>query len=342
MFVLGLPGLAPLLRRELSAISGVRITDNGNDGRADVLLCDVRPGQESKLAGLRGAEDVFVEIGRTLRTEGDKPHWIAGRVCKANRITKGYELWKSARSGGRRGKGGTSYRVVTRVLQERSFRRTELRRALSDAVGKAQPRWRVADPADLEVWALEYSRGKFVAGVRVSRAEMRQHGGREVERSGALRPTVAAAMVGLAGDSYGKLLDPCCGSGTILAEARAAGWAVEGRDIDRSAVRVANANLPGITIRAGDVRALDLPDGSVDACVSNLPFGQQYEVEGDVESWFTDTLAELARVTKSGGRVVLLVPDLPRSARPRELRVVDRYPLRLLGTATTIWRLDRR
>ena len=65
---------------------------------------------------------------------------------------------------------------------------------------------------------VEYQPGKIVAGLRVSDLRMRQHEGRDIERSGALRPTVAAAMVHLAGKPDGILLDPC-GSGTILAEA---------------------------------------------------------------------------------------------------------------------------
>jgi hypothetical protein len=39
---------------------------------------------------------------------------------------------------------------------------------------------------------------------------------------------------------------------------------------------------------------------------------------------------------------VLLVPELPRESRPSVLRLVDRYPLRLLGAPTTIWNLERR
>src|SRR5258708_27735205 len=93
-----------------------------------------------------------------------------------------------------------SCRVIVRVLQERSFLRTDLRRHLSTAVAKQQPLWRFDDPSDLELWVVEYQQGKIIAGFRASDARMRQHDGRAEERSGALRPTVAAAMVRLAGD----------------------------------------------------------------------------------------------------------------------------------------------
>jgi Putative RNA methylase family UPF0020 len=354
MFVLAVPGLGPLVKRELDAIDGVTVTGLGNDGRADVVLCDVVAGREQALLGLRTVEDAFVEVGRTLRAEGDRPAWIARRILRPARLASSVRMWQRqsgsapARSGRqRRGhrSGPTSYRVVARVLQERTWQRTELRRAFGDAIAKAEPSWKPADPADLELWTLEYARGRFVAGVRLTTARMRQHGGRTAERPGALRPTVAAAMVMLAGppDRAGTaLLDPCCGSGTILAEAKTVGWSVEGRDIDPDAVSASRRNVGGAVVAEGDARAVDLPDASVAACVSNLPFGRRYDVQGDPAEWLTAVLAELVRVTRPSGRIVLLAPDVPRSVVPTSLRRRDRHTMRLLGMSTTIWSFERR
>lgn len=82
-----------------------------------------------------------------------------------------------------------------------------------------------------------------------------------------------------------------------------------------------------------------LADGSVAACVSNLPFGRQYDVQGDLRDWMSTVLAELVRVTKPGGRIVLLVPQIP--VAPTESLLRDKYTIRLLGTKTAIWVLDR-
>ncbi len=368
MFVLAAPGLAPLVQRELADLPGVQVDDVGNDGRADVVLCTVDAGREAALLRLRTVDDVFVELGRTFRSEGDKPHWIVRRVLRPGRLEAATGLWRSTNPGpGNRGRGSRgarqrlTYRVVARVLQERTWKRTELRRALDAGVSDAEPSWRADDPAQIEVWTLEYVKGRFVAGLRLTTARMRQHGGRESERPGALRPPLAAAMVALAGappgrrpgrsstsgkpgrgDLSGTLLDPCCGSGTILAEARAVGWEVQGRDIDASAVSASRRNADTPHVQDGDARDLDLPDASVDAVVSNLPFGRQYEVQGDPAVWIADVLAELARVTRPGGRVVLLVPELPKPAVPAALRLRDRHQVRLLGTTSTIWAYDRR
>jgi tRNA G10 N-methylase Trm11 len=196
------------------------------------------------------------------------------------------------------------------------------------------------------VWVLEYRPGRFVTGLRVSDATMRQHGGRRAERPGALRPAVAAAMVRQAGRSdppRGRepLLDPCCGSGSILVEAVRCGWTARGFDIDREAVRVARRNVPDATVDVGDARHVELPDGSVAACVSNLPFGRRYAVEGRPAAWLRHVLTEMARLTRPGGRVVVLAPDVPAAAVPAALRRRSRHRLLLLGQPTAMWCYER-
>jgi tRNA G10 N-methylase Trm11 len=339
LIAFAVPGLAEALAAELRSMPGVEVQDTGRDGRADVVLCTTEAAALRRVMTARLAEDVLVEVGRTLRSEGDQAAWISNRLWRQERVRRALAARaRMTRPAGER----ATFRVIARVLQERSFLRTELRRQLAGAIGRQQPRWRAADPADVEVWVVEYQPGKIVAGLRVSDVRMRQHDGRDTERRGALRPTVAAAMVRLAGQPDGILLDPCCGSGTILAEAGRAGWRAEGGDIDPGAVRAARKNAPDAMLRQGDVRRLEIADGSVRACVSNLPFGRQHTVPQDMHDWLRDALAELARVTRPGGRVVLLAPGIPAGLRPGALRQTGRTPIRLLGTRTTIWAYDRR
>lgn len=331
LFAHGVPGVGPLLSAEVAGRSGCAVTGTGSDGRADVVLFEARVPKDTLT--LRTAEDVFVEVGRTLRADGDNPRWIAERIWRPQRVESALSvLGPSARP---------TFRVVARVLQERSFQRTELRRQLSRLVEKDRPRWKVADPAQLEIWITEYARGKFVAGLRLSDVTMRQRGGRVVERSGALRPSVAAAMVRLASPYAGLLLDPCCGSGTILAEALAVGWQVEGSDIDADAVRTARRNVPAAAVRTADVRRLDHADGTVAAVVSNLPFGRQFGVEGSIDRWQREAVTEMARVTRPAGRLVLLTPTLPDATKLSGLKLLERHRIRLLGTITTLWVLER-
>jgi 23S rRNA G2445 N2-methylase RlmL len=337
MFALAVPGLAPLVRAELEEHDGLHPEDAGFDGRADVVLFGAGRGSRAEALALTTAEDVFVEVGRALRAHGDEPRWIAGRLWGAERMQRALSVWAEL-AGPLRAR--MTFRVIVRMLSERSFRRTELRRALTDEVGRRQPRWRIEDPAALELWAVEYRPGRFVAGLRASDVRMRQHQGRDAERTGALRPTVAAAMVRLAGEPRGRLLDPCCGSGTLLAEAQHRGWRGFGGDIDPTAIRVARRNVPNAQLVVADARAIPFQDGALAACVSNLPFGRQYGVEGPIKAWLHAVTAEVSRVVRPGGRVVLLSPERLADVQPG-LRLLRRVPIRLLGTRTTIWAFER-
>jgi 23S rRNA G2445 N2-methylase RlmL len=329
--------MAPLLADEIADAAWAGACERGFDGRSDVVLFDAESSQRRGALGLRLAEDLFVEIGRASRADGDDPRRIASRIWTPANVERTLSVWSELASGLR---ATMTFRVIARVRHERSFRRTDLRSELVRAIGADRPRWRVEDPARLEVWLVEYSPGQFVAGLRVSDARLRQHDGRELQRAGALRPTLAAAMVRQAGQRPGVLLDPCCGSGTILAEAIAAGWTAQGTDVDADAVQIAAYNVPGAQVQIGDVRRIEVPDGDIDACVSNLPFGRQFEVQGDLAGWLRAALAEMVRVTRSGGRIVVLSPVVPDTG-VRGVRQTYGQQFRLLGTPTRLWCFDR-
>jgi len=309
----------------------------GFDGRSDVVLFEVQRGRREAVSSLRIVEDLFVEVGRALRADGDDPRWIAQRIWRPQRVTRALSIWGETV---RPLASAMSFRVIARVLEERSFRRTDLRRHMERVISDDKTRWRLADPAQIEVWISEYGRGTFVEGIRLTDAQMRQHDGRVEQRRGALRPTVAAAMVSLAGSPEGVLLDPCCGSGTIVQEADRRGFHVRGMDIDVDAVEIARKNT-NARIEVGDARSLDVADEELAACVSNLPFGRQFAVQGDADRWLSAVLAEMARVTRPGGRVVVLVPHIKRELVDARLRLRERFGIQLLGTRTTIWVYDR-
>ena len=337
-FATCVPGLGRMLRRELSVTPGVQTTGTGFDGRTDIVFFAADRDGRAEVLRSRLAEDVFVEVGRADRTGGAGATAVAGRTWQPDDVQRALSVWAAEV---RPLSGAMNYRVIARVLGESRFLRTDLRQAMTAAVGRDRPRWKVADPAQLEVWICEWHDGQYAAGLRLTSAQMRQHGGRASERSGALRPTVAAAMVELAGSPDGVLLDPCCGSGTILVEALAAGWHAEGTDIDAEAVAAAEQNAAGAAVQLGDARELLVADDSVRACVSNLPFGRQFSVPGAWQDWSAAVLAEMSRVTRSGGSVVLLAPGLPRESIPRPLRLRKQVPIKLLGTEPSIWVFHR-
>ncbi|MGQ0778246.1 MAG: TRM11 family SAM-dependent methyltransferase [Pseudonocardiales bacterium] len=330
-FATTLPGLGRLLLAEISANPDLTPDEDiGNDGRSDIAFFRTRRGAALSLRDLRLAEDVFTMLARS---RGGPPRTVANSLVNRTDLERSLSVWARF---GRRLTSSMGFRVIARVVDEGRFKRTELRAALTKAVAANRPRWRVEDPAQLELWALEYDRATFVSGLRLSDKQLRQHGsGRVTERQGALRPVVAAAMVRLAGAVPGRLLDPCCGSGTILDEALATGWEATGSDIDPEAVAAARDNVPRASVHTADVRHLPHDDDMFDAVVSNLPFGRQFEVE-DPARWLSQTLAEMARVTRPGGRIVVLVP--PPVPHPlRGFNLAATHSLRLLGVSTRIW-----
>lgn len=330
------PGMGRLLREEIGAHPALEPDgEPGFDGRADLVFFRQRRGGQFCLDDLRLAEDVFTEIGEA-RTGPP------GRVA-AEAITRtGLEHALSTRARfGQPPRASMTFRAVTRVADEHRFKRTELRDAALRAIAAERPRWRTADPAELEVWLLEYQRAHFTSGLRLSDKRMRQRGeGRAIERHGALRPVIAAAMVRLAGGTPGRLLDPCCGTGTILAEALSVGWGASGCDIDQDAVTVARTNVPEATIQQGDALKLPHASASFDAVVSNLPFGKQFRVDTSPQRWLSQLLAEATRVTRAGGRVVFLVPP-PAPQSPAGLTLAETHPVRVLGTSARIWVYSR-
>ena len=340
MLASAVPGTAALVTADLNQLPGIHVTDQGFDGGSDLILFDVDRGHRDHLRGLRTIEDLFAEVGRTTRSDGDLPPGIARRAWPPDGVEKALSAWSAevrplSRS--------MTYQVTARVLQKRSFPPAELRKALGQVIARDKPRWQLADPAQLEAWISEYQPGRLVAGLRLADASARRPARRPADRPGTLPPAVAALLVGLAGEPGDVLLDPCCGSGTILGEALAAGWpAVQGLDIDPEAVAAARCNVPGAGVLEGDARSIDLPGETVDAIVSNLPFGPEYEAKGDMRIWLTGALNEMARVTRPGGRVVFLVPSIPNNVMPRDLELRRKEPLRLPGLKTRLWVCDRR
>lgn len=331
-FALTLPGLGGLLREELADQLGKEaVRPVEHDGRSDVVPFEASP---ASLLYPRLAEALFAEIGAADR---ELPLGsLLGRLWDVRR----YQALQPALApliGRLPARPG--FRVVARLRTERLFLRSELRQELTRRVAHDRPRWRPADPARLELWALQTARATYRLGLRIGSA----HGaGRDVERPGALRPAVAAAMVRLAGAPDLPLLDPCCGSGTIVQAALDAGRAAIGADLAWEAVTTARANLPpGTPLVRSDAAALPFSAGALGGLVCNPPFGRRHPVDRAPGDWLRRAAAEFQRVVAPGGAVVLLHPDTPafRAAvlRPLRGRLRRRCPIRLLGLATVIW-----
>ena len=336
------PGLGALaaddVRKDDARVIGIE-----SDRRSDLVVFESAEPPSDRALAL--AEDLFVIVGDA--PSASNPATVAARLFDAARWQAAAEV---ARSFGARVGATTGVRVIARVRSERDFKRTELRAAVIDAVLRWRPRWRVRDPAELEIWVLETRRGHFRAAMRLSSADMRSRGGRAVERAGAaLRPSIAAPLVRGQGHRPASCSTRSAGSGTVLREARRMGWNVFGTDIDDEAVLAARENVPGADVVAADATRLPLADGAAGAVVTNAPFGVQHVPQtGGLElgAWWQAVLAEFARVVRPGGTVVVLHPEDRRlsdavRANP-DLRDQGHAPIRTLGQDASIRTLRRR
>lgn len=306
-------GFGPLLAEEI-ADAGAVPTAPVSDGRSDLVAFE-RRGSAPRLVT---ADDVFAEVAHL--TGGRGLTALAEELIDPRGLERALSAYASAV---RPLRARETFRVITRVRSERDFLRTELREALARRLTSVRPRWRQVDPADMELWTLETDDG-WRCGLRLGRRAARSD-----ERHGALRPSVAAAMVRLAGTS-GRLLDPFCGSGTILTAAVSAGWLAYGADIDASALDVARSNTHAPLVRA-DASTPPFTTAAFDAVVSNLPFGKQFADDGSSQR----ALVSLRALLTNNGRVVLLTA---RGTNVADTCAIDRrIDVELLGQPATLW-----
>jgi 23S rRNA G2445 N2-methylase RlmL len=245
---------------------------------------------------------------------------------------------------------------VAQMTGPHGYRRIDARTAmLRGLAGKLPASWREVDEgATVEIW-LTINARQAVCGLRLSDASMRHRTYKTEHRPASLRPTVAAAMVRLAGASAGQtVLDPMCGGGTLLAEQmalthrrRAGEVKVMGGDRDAEALRAAGANLrragPGWRLARWDARRLPLADHSVDRIVCNPPFGVQLGEPWSIGPLYRELASECDRVLTPGGRAVLLVGDATLwhpAATAVGWRSSRRVRVRLLGqrAEVSVWR----
>ncbi len=294
------PGLSGLLGEELSGRTGLHGQLLGRVRGSELVSVEARG--DAGLLELRLAEDVFRRLAEVKLT---------GKPADLKNIAAA--LGKAAGLPAR-----VKYRVVVQAddARWRGYRRVDMQRAAEAGLLRSHAGWRLsAQEAPVEIW-LHQVGWTLHASLRLTTAEHRARGGREVERSAALRPTIAAAMVQASEPAENDVfLDPMCGTGTILLERALAGRhaLLIGGDIDPAAVRATQENFgprhKPVRIERMDARKLPLEDGSVDKLVTNLPWGRQIGDPAGLPALYAGVLAEAVRVVRPGGRVVLLTGE---------------------------------
>lgn len=233
------------------------------------------------------------------------------------------------------------FSVTANFVGRRNYTTPEIKAAVAAGISQ-HTTWQYRDDdrdADLNLRVfLEHD--SAVVGIRLGRTPLARRVYKQYQNPGSLKPTVAAAMLRLAGMPQGaRMLDPCCGAGTLVIEAAQSGFQAWGGDSDAAALTAAreNARLADApcTLELWDARSLPLPDSSIDLVASNLPWGGQISMQDSPARFYAAICAEIERVLTPGGVAVLLVeqPELPTFTR---LRCIRQLPISLFGRTPTI------
>jgi SAM-dependent methyltransferase len=237
------------------------------------------------------------------------------------------------------------YRLVV-TADGAHFPRQETKRWLAHEL----QRWHVTlteDPAEQNIlWMFCVDEAYYFGLPRFTAADAAFRDRRVAERQGALPPTIAAALAFLGEPRpTDTILDPVCGTGTLLAEAHAYApeAALIGIDRDADALEAARQNLAQVRVRLvqGDGARTGLPSGVVSLFLANLPFGKQFGDRQTNRGLYDSLLAEMTRLAlPDGARAVLLTSDVAAldgalAARVR-LKAQQRATVKVRGEVATI------
>ena len=339
--VLAFAGLGGLAKKELSVCKpqNLRVLGLRN---YDLLLFDAALPALNELPRLRLAEDCFQMIGNPLRIETKSDVGRLRSIVTPDSIQQGLsynnQLFKPRKP------KSITYNCFIKQDEDREVHRKLIADTVCSLIGNRFAGWRRADPAAIELWGF-YLEQKLHLGFRLSDNRMRYRGRDPSEREGALRPTIAAALAFLADPKDGELVvDPMCGTGTVLAEVASRNREAEiiGGDLAAEAARMSADRFRSRTIQVHqwDARALPLPDQSVDCFVCNLPFGKQFSTTTANERLYPDLISQWLRKLKANGRMVLLTSDtqnLEKSLAACRFRWRVAGKVKVLGEWTKIY-----
>lgn len=161
------------------------------------------------------------------------------------------------------------------------------------------------------------------------------------DRSGMLPPKLAQIMINISGAKKDdSILDPFCGSGTVITEALLMAYKkIIGSDISSKAIEDSRNNIRWIKdmykipinpeLKVVDARQLSKhykPD-SIDTIITETYLGPQrgvidiQKVSRELEALYDQALKEIFVVLKKGGKAVIALPAFMSNGRPKLLEI---------------------
>lgn len=226
------------------------------------------------------------------------------------------------------------FRFITRKKAANDFRRVDLQDSIKEFFKRNIRRAEVTSKEGVkEIWTT-LVKNRLIVTVRLTSKEKRQGYYKSSMVSGTLRPTVAYSMAFLAEvTSKNVVWDPFCGAGTIGAEISENfkfGKLILG-DKSEEAVEATKNNLANlksfknnkgkIAVRNEDFFA---SKNYSDILISNLPFGNKYEINEDFIKQFFEKVHGIKEIK----RIVILFPEAIESPT---WQLTRKFPVQVLG-----------
>jgi tRNA G10 N-methylase Trm11 len=148
-----------------------------------------------------------------------------------------------------------------------------------------------------------YKEKWYFGTVEHNEGTWRKHIKKPYSYSSSLGIKTARALANIAGegDLNKRMIDPCCGVGTVLIEARHIGYEIIGRDLNKVVVDKTNLNLVHFGYE-GDVIEGNIKDVNryYDAAIVDLPYGILSDIDDDMIDMIIDNASRISK------RLVLL------------------------------------
>lgn len=334
-FATVLPGLESILLNEIRvkiADADVQAPERGKVFFRSGLSVEV-------LKCLRTADNLYRLIHR-FEVGPHKLH-LAGIESEISRLSLSCVL-PPARS------GTVQFKVNASRAGKHTYSRFDAAEAAMRGIASSDRRFRPNGDGTHEAeFRLDIREREAVFALRLTDAAFRYRAEQRSFAPAALRPTVAHALVWLSKPSASDVFaDPCCGSGTILAERLAYPYCrIQGGDRSPEAVAAALENTGNLAVvRQWDARRLPLDAGSIDVMVTNLPFGRQILSDVPLPDLYRELLREAHRVLGKSGRYVCLTDAKEALQGAAELSRFDCKPvssLSLKGLHPTLFVLEK-
>ena len=163
-----------------------------------------------------------------------------------------------------------------------------------------------------------------------------------------LHPKFARALVNLTRVKYGgRLLDPFCGTGAIVAEASLSGLEAIGSDVSEKMIEGAKRNLKHIganaTLNVSDVGNICRTVGRVDGIATDPPYGKSTSTGGEaIHELFKRSFEAFADVLNRDAYLALVVPHISLLDDARQFEHVETHSLWVHRSLTRNFCLLRR